>query len=106
MKNIASTDLNQTQEFVLSFDSIISKLEAIFDDYYRLKNSNSPRIGIFTIANDKEPAKNRTFAKSRFPVRVYHEEGDQSNGIGFKQNTNLNDNNLNAILSPQSHRKI
>ena len=104
MKHIATTDLDQTQDFVLSFDNTVGKLEAIFDDYNRLKKSVPPKQGILMVGQ-KDPIQNRIVIRSKSPARIYQTNLDTGKGFPLKNKINLNGNNFKEISTPQSFRK-
>lgn len=105
MRHILTQDLGQTHEFVLSFDSTLSKLDAIFDDYLRLKRqANGSKGSVFT-ENSKEPSSYRVFAKSRSPGKSIINEDEHAKIQNLQKNISFNDNSIKTYLSPMSDKK-
>lgn len=108
MKHIMSQELNQTQEFVLSFDSTLTKLDAIFEDYLRMKNkySTNNKVSIFSDAS-KETTTNLVFRKSRSPRKQQVVQGDEQQRMqNLHKNITNNDNSIKTYLSPMAFKKL
>ena len=108
IKNILSQDQNQTSEFVLSFDSTLSKLDAVFDDYLRLKSKvHGNKISIFEKKSaSKEPQSYRVFNKSRSPGKsLVMQEDEYAKIQNFRNNISTTDNSIKTSLSPLTGKK-
>ena len=105
LRNILTQDLGQTHEFVLSFDSTLTKLDAIFDEFLRLKRQmNGGKVSIFS-ENHKEPSSYRMFAKSRSPGKSIINEDEHAKIQDLQKNIHYNDKNIKTYLSPMSEKK-
>ena len=106
LKHIVSQELNQTQDFVLSYESTLAKMDAIFDDYLRLKNrGNSGKLSIFTDPPSSGSNSVRVFTKSRSPSRSFGgNEEEQAKIQSLHRNIYENESSIKTYLSTQNKK--
>lgn len=106
MKQIVSQELNQTQDFVLSYESTLAKLDAIFEDYMRLKGrTNGGKLSIFTDAPNSGPNSVRVFTKSRSPSRSFGgSEEEQARIQNLHRHIYENESSIKTYLSTQNKK--
>ena len=105
LKYVLHHELDQTQEFVLSYENTLAKLDAIFEEYIRLKSKNiGVKVSIFG-DGEKEPVSNRVFTKSRSPSRARGvPDAEQMKIQNLHKNIFENENSIKTYLSTQSKR--
>lgn len=105
---VIEQNLDQTQEFVLSYENTIAKLDAIFDNYIRFRGKSSTnKLGIFDDFSSSQPQmqSQKTFAKTRSPTRHYISQDDENMKIqSLHKNIFENENSIKTYLGSQNKK--
>jgi serine/threonine protein kinase len=106
LRHIVSQELNQTQDFVLSYESTLAKLDAIFEDYLRQKNrGNGGKLSIFTDPPSSGSNSTRIFTKSRSPSRSFGgSEEEQLKIQSLHRHIYENESSIKTYLSTQNKK--
>lgn len=105
MKYVVSQDVNQTQDFVLSYESTLAKLDAVFEDYIRLKNrTNGAKLSIFKDVPNSAQSSHRVFVKSRSPTRSFGGTDDDQKIQNLHRNIFENESSIKTYLSTQNKK--
>lgn len=106
LKHVASQELNQTQDFVLSYESTIGKLDALFEEFLRLKSRlNGGKLSIFGDTPSSAQQSTRLFPKSRSPRHSNAGFEDEQLRIqSLHRNIYENENSIKTYLSTQNKK--